>query len=112
MQNKGDAGFTPHILPLEAQYGPTYAIAVADINGDGKPDLILAGSNEWTRIRFGRYHANHGTLLLNDGKGNFRYVRQDQSGLHLRNDTRDVLDLGNKKLIFGINDGPAQIYHY
>jgi enediyne biosynthesis protein E4 len=112
LQNKGDAGFAPRALPLEAQYGPTYAIAIADINGDGKPDLVLAGGNEWTRIKFGRCHANHGTLLLNDGQGNFRYVPQDQSGMHLRDDTRDVQYLGNKKLIFGINDGPAQIYHY
>ena len=112
LQNKGDSGFTQRTLPIEAQYGPVYAIATTDINGDGKPDLLLAGGNQWTRIRFGRYHASHGILLLNDGKGNFRYVPQDQSGLRLRDDTRDVLDLGNKKIIFGINDGPAQIYNY
>ena len=110
--NKGDSGFVARVLPPEAQYGPVYAIAIDDINGDGHPDLILAGGNQWTRIRFGRYRANHGVLLLNDGHGNFRYVPQDQSGLQLRGDVRDVKDLGNKKLIFGINDGPAQIYTY
>jgi enediyne biosynthesis protein E4 len=112
LQNNGDSGFTQRPLPIEAQYGPVYAISTDDINGDGKPDLLLAGGNQWTRIRFGRYHASHGILLLNDGKGNFRYIPQDQSGLRLRDDTRGVLDLGNKKLIFGINDGPAQIYNY
>ena len=112
LQNKGDSGFVARVLPLEAQYGPVYAIAIDDINGDGHPDLILAGGNQWTRIRFGRYRANHGVLLLNDGHGNFRYVSQDQSGLQLRGDVRDVKDLGNKKLLFGVNDGPAQIYIY
>jgi hypothetical protein len=112
LQNKGDSGFVQRSLPLEAQYGPVYAISTADINGDGHPDLILAGGNQWTRIRFGRYSANHGILLLNDGHGNFHYVPQDQSGLRLRGDVHDVKDLGNKKLLFGINDGPAQIYTY
>lgn len=112
LQNRGDSGFVQHSLPLEAQYGPVYAITTSDINGDGHPDLILAGGNQWTRIRFGRFRANHGVLLLNDGKGNFKYVPQDQSGLQLRGDVRGVQQLDDKKLIFGINDGPAQIYSY
>ncbi|HEV2478561.1 MAG TPA: VCBS repeat-containing protein [Puia sp.] len=112
LQNRGDSGFIQHTLPLEAQYGPIYAIDTSDVNGDGHPDLILAGGNQWTRIRFGRYRANHGVLLLNDGKGNFHYIPQDQSGLNIRGDVRDVLDLGNKKMLFGINDEPAQIYSY
>jgi len=39
-------------------------------------------------------------------------VPQDRSGLQLRDDVRDVKDLGGKKLIFGVNDGPARIYTY
>jgi enediyne biosynthesis protein E4 len=112
LQNKGDSGFVQRPLPMEAQYGPVYAITTADIDGDGHPDLLLAGGNQWTRIRFGRFRANHGILLLNDGHGNFRYVPQDRSGLQLRGDIRDALDLGNKKLLFGINDAPAQVYAY
>ena len=111
LQNKGDAGFVQRTLPLEAQYGPVYAIATTDINNDGKPDLTLAGGNQWIRIRFGRYRAGHGILLLNDGKGNFHYVPQDSSGLRLRSDVRDVQTLDNKTLIFGVNDGPAYIYN-
>jgi hypothetical protein len=45
LQNKGDSGFVQRPLPIEAQYGPVYAIATDDINGDGKPDLLLAGGN-------------------------------------------------------------------
>lgn len=113
LENKGDSGFQPRTLPSEAQYAPVYAIAAADINGDGHPDLVLAGGNQWTRIRFGRYRANHGVLLLGDGKGNFHYLSQQQSGLKLRDDVRDVLNIGNsRQLIFGINDGPAAIYKY
>jgi len=113
LKNMGEKGLRPGPLPLEAQYGPVYAIATPDVNGDGHPDLVLAGGNQWTRIRFGRYRANHGVLLLNDGKGNFRYLPQDRSGLQLRDDVRGVIDLKDRKqLIFGVNDGPAHFYNY
>jgi hypothetical protein len=111
LENRGDSGFRQHDLPQEAQYGPVYAVAATDINGDGTPDLVLAGGNEWTRIRFGRYRANHGVLLLNDGKGNFRYITQPQSGLQIRQDVRSVLELPHQ-LLFGINNGAAAIYTY
>ena len=113
LENRGDSGLLPRQLPSEAQYGPVYAIATTDVNGDGHPDLVLAGGNQWTRIRFGRYRAGHGVLLLGDGKGNFHYVPQDRSGLQLRDDVRGVVDMGSsKQLIFGVNDGPAAVYKY
>jgi len=112
LQNKGDAGFQLRELPVEAQYAPTYAIAAVDVDGDGHKDLVLAGNNQWTRIRFGRWRASHGVLLLNDGKGNFKYVPQPASGLHLRQDVRSVLALDGKRLLFGVNDGPAEMYRY
>lgn len=110
LQNKGDSGFVLHQLPQEAQYAPVYAIAAVDVNGDGHKDLVLAGGNAWTRIRFGRYRAGHGTLLLNDGKGDFRYVAQPASGLRLRGDVRNMLELGSRRLLFGVNDGQAMVY--
>ena len=55
LENKGKKGFTLKKLPVEAQYAPVYAITATDVNHDGKTDLILAGNNSWTRIKFGRY---------------------------------------------------------
>ena len=115
LENKGDSGLLLRTLPQEAQYGPTYAIVAEDIDGDGKKDLVLAGGNQWTRIRFGRYRAEHGVLLLNDGKGGFRYIPQYQSGLKLRDDIRGAMEIrtgSSGKLIFGVNDGPARIYTF
>ncbi len=112
LENQGSKGFALHKLPLEAQYTPVYGIAAADVNHDGKKDLVLAGNNSWTRIKFGRYNANHGMLLLGDGKGNFTYVPQWQSGLNIRGDVRNLQIIKSKKLqsiIVGINDGNALI---
>lgn len=112
--NKGDSGFALRQLPMEAQYAPVCAIAAVDVNGDGRKDLVLAGDNAWTRIRFSRYRANHGVLLQNEGNGKFSYVPQGASGLNLRTDVRNVLELGGgrKRLLFGVNDGPAAMYSW
>src|SRR5204862_216315 len=63
LENTGK-GFLKKILPVEAQYAPVMAIATIDINKDGKKDLVLAGNNTFTRIKFSRYDANHGIILL------------------------------------------------
>jgi hypothetical protein len=107
LENEGSKGFTMHALPMQAQYAPVYAIAATDINKDGKKDLLLAGNNTWTQIKFGRYTANHGVGLLGDGKSNFRYVPQAQSGLNLRGNVRSLQVLRSKegaRLIAGINN--------
>ena len=42
-----------------------------DVNGDGYNDLLLFGNNSYNRIKLTRADANHGVMLLNDGKGHF-----------------------------------------
>jgi len=55
-----------------------------------KKTWFLSGNNASTRIKFGRYRANHGVVLLGDGKGNFSYLGQQKSGLSIRNDIRSA----------------------
>ncbi len=102
LENTGN-GFSMRALPIEAQYAPVMAIAAIDINKDGKKDLVLAGNNTFTRIKFSRYDANHGAVLLGDGKGGFSYLPQWQSGLHLDGNVRSIESFGNR-IIFGLND--------
>ncbi|HTL07357.1 MAG TPA: VCBS repeat-containing protein [Chitinophagaceae bacterium] len=112
LENRGSSGFLPHVLPAAAQYAPVYAVVAEDLNQDGKKDLLLAGNNSWTRIRFGRYCANHGVFMTGDGRGNFTYVPQRESGLALKGDTRSMalIQTSNKKnIITGINDSAVVI---
>ncbi len=44
LENKGGSGFTLRALPLQAQYSPVYGIAAEDLNGDGRKDMLLAGT--------------------------------------------------------------------
>ena len=109
LENDGAKGFTMHALPTDAQFSPIYAITSIDVNNDGKKDLILAGNNSWTRIRYGRYESNHGLLLLGDGKGNFTSVPQAKSGLNVRGDVRSLIKI-NDEVIFGVNNQPLKVY--
>ncbi len=109
LENKGKEGFVMHTLPIEAQFSPVYAITSLDANKDGKKDLVLAGNNSWTRIRYGRYDANHGIVLLGDGKGGFTFLPPAQSGLKVRGDVRSI-EYSNNYLLFGINNQPVQIF--
>jgi hypothetical protein len=99
--------FTSKELPIQAQFSPVYAIQSLDVNRDGHLDILLGGNLEKTRVVTGKYDANYGTALLGDGKGNFTYLPQAQSGLHIRGDVRDivVLEQGNQtKVLFAVNN--------
>jgi enediyne biosynthesis protein E4 len=98
-------------LPQQAQFAPVYAIATADVNSDGKKDLILAGNLSTARIKFGKYDASNGTVLLGDGKGNFSYVSSNKTGLNLKGDVRSMEILG-KKLVFGVNNEKVRVYGF
>jgi enediyne biosynthesis protein E4 len=99
--------FEKHILPLEAQFAPVYAIEILDYNKDGNPDFILAGNQSANCARLGVIDANYGQLFEGDGKGNFRYIPQSVSGLSLTGDVRSlkVLTIKGKRYLFaGVNN--------
>ncbi len=89
-------------LPREVQYSPIYTGTPLDFNEDGKTDLLLCGNNSWTKIRLGKFDANYGLLLKGDGKGNFTYVNQAESGFSIRGDVRSCINI-NQTFVFGIN---------
>lgn len=103
--------FTEKALPLEVQGSPVFAMAVVDADRDGYKDLLLAGNINRARLRFGKYDANYGILLKGDGKGNFSYIPQWQSGLQVKGDVRSILPLRNK-VLFGINQKGIEAYRY
>ena len=108
LENKGKS-LKIKSLPKETQFAPVYAIALADVNNDGKKDLILAGNLSTARIKFGKYDASNGTILLGDGNGNFSNVSSNKTGLNLKGDVRSMEMLG-KKLVVGVNNEKVKVF--
>ena len=90
VRNNGDGTFTLIPLPPEAQIAPIYGIVAADIEGNGKQDLLMAGNFDGVKPEIGRMSAGYGVYLRGDGKGHFTPVRALESGFFVPGQTRDI----------------------
>ena len=88
--NDGKGRFVKKVLPLEAQYSPVYGILEKDLDGDGKPDLLLGGNFYESKPEVGIYDASYGLLLKGDGIGGFVAVPERESGILVKGQTRDI----------------------
>lgn len=108
--------FVTRNFPVQADFAPVYAIQVDDFNRDGHADVLLAGNVEQTRVKIGKVDANHGVLMLGNGKGNFRYATPLESGLGIQGSVRDLKQIGERNgkkiLMAGINNGQPVFLMY
>ncbi|HVS98390.1 MAG TPA: VCBS repeat-containing protein [Puia sp.] len=113
-ENDGKGKFRWHPFPLMAQIAPVNAIADADVNGDGYPDLVLAGNEyEASLSGGGRYDASYGLVLEGDGRGGWRVLPPASDGLILDGDVRDLrlIRAGHSRyLLCAVNDGPMRVF--
>jgi len=93
VRNNGDGSFTMVPLPLEAQIAPVYGILATDVDGDGKPDLLMAGNFDGVKPEIGKMSAGYGVYLRGDGKGHFASVRALESGFFVPGQARDIQKL-------------------
>ncbi len=114
MENLGNNQFKITPLPSPAQFSPVYGILIEDFNDDGLQDVILAGNFFGSRVKYGRYDANKGVLLLGDGKGGFEAANMLQSGLNIEGAVRDIqmvrLADGQELILFARNDDIIKTY--
>ncbi|MDQ2720251.1 MAG: VCBS repeat-containing protein [Bacteroidota bacterium] len=112
--NNGNGNFTIQKLPLMTQLSSVNAIHCMDVNNDGKIDLVLGGNLNTFLPQFERLDASFGDVLINDGKGNFKWVDQKQSGLDVRGVVRDIVDFRNKNglsILFLLNNDYPKLYN-
>ena len=118
--NNGDGSFKLIPLPAEAQRAPVEGILAADLDHDGKLDLLLAGNFDGVKPEIGRMSASYGLFLHGDGKGRFTPVPATKSGFFVPGQARDIERIRNSKgdlyvvtrnndrpLVFRLTRGPA-----
>ncbi len=114
LENLGNNKFKLSKLPIMAQLAPITAIKILDVNNDKKLDIILAGNFYGTRVKFGRYDANKGLVLLGDGKGKFNALNVLESGLNLSGEVRDVQSFKSanhtQNFIFAVNNAVPKVF--
>jgi len=111
--NQGNGKFTIQPLPPMAQLSSVKSIVCTDLNHDGFKDLIVCGNEFNFQPQLGRLDANPGEVFINDGKGNFRFLPSDASGLELRGMVRDVAVIPSNKglnFLFLQNDMVPVLY--
>jgi hypothetical protein len=95
------------------QLSSVNATSCMDVNKDDKIDLILGGNLYTFLPQFERLDASFGDVLLNDGKGNFTWVPQKKTGLNVRGQVRDIVEIPGEKfpyILFLINDEYPALY--
>ncbi|MFN8342610.1 MAG: FG-GAP-like repeat-containing protein [Cyclobacteriaceae bacterium] len=82
--------FRKVVLPVEAQESPVYGLWIGDVEGDGKPDILLGGNLYGAKPEVGRYDASYGTYLRGDGKEDLRRCRTGRRSLRVDGEVRDI----------------------
>jgi hypothetical protein len=103
----GGSGWTSRHLPAEAQRAPIYALCIADVNGDDHPDIITGGNQTVAKPEFGTNAAGFGTILINDGNGNFSSFGPSATGMVLSGDVRAIVSKGNNSFLVARSNGAA-----
>jgi len=106
--------FIRHDLPVQAQTSVVQGIIIDDLNGDGYPDLLLAGNKYGLEVETNRCDASNGAFFAGEGKGKFHWVNNRESGFWAGRQVRDLALLrgaGNKRTVVVANNGSgAQIF--
>lgn len=112
--NDGKGKFSIKILPERVQFSSINAIQPIDVNRDGFTDLVMGGNQFVFPPQFERLDASFGHVLLNDGKGDFKWQGSDISGLELRGQIRDIVQIeksNTKKILILQNNTYPVLYH-
>lgn len=97
LQNNGNGKFTMVPLPIEAQTSQLDGMVVDDFDGDGNLDVAISGNDYGTEVSTGRYDAFNGLMLKGDGKGHFKPLSIQQSGIYIPGDGKALVKLRGAK---------------
>ena len=111
-----DGTFKFSSLPRAAQLAPINGFVVADLEGDGMPDLYCVGNFFGPEPMTGRFDGGVSLLLRGDGHGHFTPVSPAESGLVAIGEARAAVRLsaatpgGGPRLAVAQSQGPLLLF--
>ncbi|NKI26117.1 VCBS repeat-containing protein [Arenibacter sp. 6A1] len=112
--NEGQGKFVFKKLPNRVQFSCVCGIYCTDINNDGHLDIIMGGNNFAFKPQYSRLDANHGNVLLGDGKLNFEWQNYDESGFFIKDEIKHLQlfkdEKGKRFIITAINNNQPKIF--
>ena len=112
--NQGDGTFETKALPPRTQLSCVCGITCTDVNNDGNLDIIMGGNNFEFRPQFSRLDADYGSVLLNDGNGDFSWQDYNSSGFFLREEIKHIEQFKDKDgtpyIIVAINNQKPRVF--
>jgi enediyne biosynthesis protein E4 len=106
-------GFSKVALPVTSQFSPIRDFLVTDLNGDGFPDLLSAGNRFDANVQRGRYDADYGNVLINDGNGKLQPLPNQDIDWYLEGQIRRIalIRIGEMPVVIvAENDGPVRFF--
>ena len=107
-ENMGNNKFKRHQLPFKGQISSINDIALDDFNDDGYMDALFVGNNYNISTQLGKLDASHGQILLNNKKGFFDMI--SNQNLNVNGESRNIDKIKIKDDLFYIfsmnNDTP------
>jgi hypothetical protein len=113
LMNKGNLKFEAVAMPWQAQLSSFRDAVIVDANRDSLPDILLVGNYYDNNIQMGRYDADFGTLLVNQGKGSFS--TESLNGLQIKGQVRHIREIniaGKKSYILARNNDSTMVIQF
>jgi enediyne biosynthesis protein E4 len=113
LMNRGNLDFTVQALPWQAQLSSYRDAVIVNANDDSLPDILLVGNYFENNIQMGRYDADFGTILLNQGKGSF--TAESLNGLAIKGQVRHIGKIqiaGKEAFILARNNDSTMVIRF
>jgi hypothetical protein len=111
--NRGNLKFDLIAMPWQAQLSSYRDAVVVDANRDSLPDILLVGNYYENNIQMGRYDADFGTLLLNQGNGKFSV--ESLNGLEIKGQVRHIRGIhiaGKEAFVLARNNDSTMVIQF
>jgi hypothetical protein len=99
-----DDGLKLESMPQESQMSPVFCSEVVDVDKDGKKDIILGGNFYDLKPEVGRHDGFKGGYFKGDGKGEYKYISELESGLKVSGQVRDIANINDKLFVLRNNE--------